>query len=126
MKDNSAHELQGTEVSETREFRQAYSLERSTSSCHSIWSEITCYRGLSKDPHWIDLEPDMFSPMCIVNADIAELFKTSSPRRGLTGNLYYRFDFDIVLSFGLTELKAQVAWMENGREKRSPATIIYE
>lgn len=29
------------------------------------------------------------------------------------GDLYYRLYFDIVLLFGLTELKAQMAWMEN-------------
>ena len=57
-------------------------------------------------------ETDMFSTLCTVNADIAELVKTLRPQRGPRG-LYYRLEFDIILSFGLTELKAQVAWMES-------------
>ena len=57
---------------------------------------------------------------------------------------YYRLDYDIILLFGLTELKAMVAWKEDvgpllllfhaslfirycqGVERRSPARIIYD
>jgi len=43
------------------------------------------------------------------------------------GETYYKAEYDIVLSFGLTELKAQVAWRdENGTEQRSAAKIIYD
>jgi len=57
--------------------------------------------------------------------------------------IFYRFDYDIVLLFGLTEFKAMLAWKENvgrfvllsilftqcrwqGVEQRSPAQIIYD
>jgi len=116
----------GTQVSESEEFRRSYHRELNTPSCRSISSEIKCYRGLSKDPQWTDIEPDMFSTMCTVKADVGELVKTLHPQRGLTGDLYYQLGFDIILIFGLTELKAQLAWMENGKEKRGPATIVYE
>ena len=57
---------------------------------------------------------------------------------------YYRLDYDIILLFDLTELKAMVAWNEDvgpllvlfhislfikccqGVERRSPARIIYD
>ena len=36
------------------------------------------------------------------------------PQRKATGNgSFYRFDYDIILLFGMTELKAQIAWKEN-------------
>jgi len=38
---------------------------------------------------------------------------------------YYQFDFEVVMLFGGTELKAYVAWKENGVERRSPASIVY-
>jgi len=40
--------------------------------------------------------------------------------------IFYRLHFDIVLLFGMTELKAQIAWKENGIEKRSAAKIFYD
>jgi len=73
-----------------------------------------------------DLSVDMFSTMCIVNADISRMTKTLKPKRGLTGKTYYLLEFGIILCFGLTELKAQLVWNENGEEKRGPATVMYE
>ena len=36
------------------------------------------------------------------------------PQRKVTGGgIFYRVDYDLVLLFGMTELKAQVAWREN-------------
>jgi len=57
---------------------------------------------------------DFFSDLCAVNADISELKKSTQPRTSpINGKHYYAFKFDIVILFGFTELKAQIAWMEN-------------
>jgi hypothetical protein len=32
--------------------------------------------------------------------------------------MYYKVNFSVVLNFNATELKAQVAWDENGEERR--------
>jgi hypothetical protein len=32
---------------------------------------------------------------------------------GRNGTRYYDVDFDIIIQFGLTEFKAQIAWIEN-------------
>lgn len=60
----------------------------------------------------------MFSNLCTVHADTSKVSKTLSPRRGFAGLQFYRQQFSIVLMFGLTELQAQISWMENGEEKR--------
>ncbi|PCH36679.1 hypothetical protein WOLCODRAFT_157378 [Wolfiporia cocos MD-104 SS10] len=39
---------------------------------------------------------------------------------------YYEQEYKVVLICGLTELKAQIIWEENGVEKRGPATIVYD
>lgn len=60
----------------------------------------------------------------MVNANTA-----SAPKRkvsGKKGTSHYVIDFDIILTFGAPELKAQVCWKENGREIRGPATIVYD
>lgn len=49
--------------------------------------------------------------LCTIEADLSDI--VSKPMRGDKGKAYYRVDYDIVLLFGLTELKAQVAWDEN-------------
>jgi len=57
---------------------------------------------------------DFFADLCIVSADFSEMKESIGPQTNWkTGERYYECRFDIVLLFGLTELKAQVAWMEN-------------
>ena len=52
--------------------------------------------------------------MCIVSADLSEMKKLTQPQTNQqNGKHYYVLEFDIILLFGLTELKAQIAWKEN-------------
>jgi hypothetical protein len=57
---------------------------------------------------------DLFQALCIVNADLSELKQLIKPRiNWSSGHSYYTLEFEIIILFGLTELKAQVAWKEN-------------
>ena len=60
----------------------------------------------------------MFTNLCTVHADTSQVSKTLSPRRGFAGLQFYRQQFSIVLKFGLTELEAQISWMEDGEERK--------
>jgi hypothetical protein len=53
----------------------------------------------------------MYSTLCIVSADTSQVLKTM--RRGPSGAKYYVQEFSIVVLLGLTELKAQISWVEN-------------
>ncbi|KIJ66157.1 hypothetical protein HYDPIDRAFT_174829 [Hydnomerulius pinastri MD-312] len=109
----------GTAVSEAKEFRKDFITEcAERTSCDTIATEIVCYRGHSTNPRWTDSEPGMFSNLCTVHADTSQVSKTLSPRRGFAGLQFYRQQFSIVLMFGLTELQAQIIWVDNGEEKR--------
>jgi len=112
------------QVSETTEFRHSYTLMEENIAAISIG--LRCYRGTSADPCWRDVETDMFSTLCHVEVNASEmagaLTLCKSPG---TGKYYYRVDFEVILLFGLTELKAQIAWKENGQERRSPGRIVY-
>jgi hypothetical protein len=55
------------------------------------------------------------SHLCSVTADTSRIPKTMTARLSTSGNVYYQQQFSIVLLFGLTELKAQLRWMENVR-----------
>jgi hypothetical protein len=64
-----------------------------------------------------------FSDLCEVTADVAAVKKSTWPQLNLrSGATYYTLKFDVVLLFGLTELKAQIAWIEN--VSRSPDLTI--
>ena len=52
--------------------------------------------------------------MCTIEADVTAVEKTMK-YNDTTGSYYYQTRFSIVLLFGLTELKAQIAYMENVR-----------
>jgi hypothetical protein len=54
----------------------------------------------------------MFNTLCTVTADTSQMAKGLRPRRGPGGNRYFTQEYSIVLLFGLTELKAQISWME--------------
>lgn len=54
----------------------------------------------------------MFDMMCAlrVNLEDMEPIRQTSPHSGLS---YFKVAYDIILLFGLTEMKAQVAWKQN-------------
>ncbi|KAJ7024779.1 hypothetical protein C8F04DRAFT_1301567 [Mycena alexandri] len=114
-----------TRVSATKEFRHSYWLKaHDAATLRAVSLGIRHYQGEDKDPRWMDIESENFPVLCTINADISEMSKTLKPQHGQSG-IYYSLKFDVVLSFGLTELKAQIAWTENGVEKRGPAQLVY-
>lgn len=113
-----------TRVSETQEFKATYFRRvPDKTRLESLNIPILCYRGNNKNPEWLDEDPSMYSTLCHIKADTAELCASLEPQVGVT--TYYEMSFDIVLSLGLTELKAYVCWKEDGVQMRSPAQIIY-
>ena len=54
----------------------------------------------------------LFSTLCYVEADVSHGFIRSGNAVG-TGKPYHVVEVDVVLSLGLTELKASVSWTEN-------------
>ncbi|OCH89888.1 hypothetical protein OBBRIDRAFT_835494 [Obba rivulosa] len=112
----------GTRVSEEQEFSSSF-FRTSLELFREVTVNIRCYRGPAETPRWMDTEPYRFETLCIVRADVSDI--RMSPRSGPNGS-YYRFSYDVVLLFGLTELKAQLRWMDEGKEKRCPATIVFD
>ena len=54
---------------------------------------------------------DNYTKLCTIDADLSRV--PLLPKSKTTGGgSFYRLDYDIVLLFGMTELKAQVAWKE--------------
>lgn len=55
----------------------------------------------------------MYSKLCVVEADFSRLSNSITPRsRASDGQRYYVLKYEMVLSFGLTELTAQICWEE--------------
>ncbi|KAG2353445.1 hypothetical protein BDR07DRAFT_1367118 [Suillus spraguei] len=119
--------LKGTQVSELREFRKSFITTRtSLAACKSVSTDIVCYKGALQDPQWLDVDRPSFSTLCTIHADLDELSRTLRPKKSATGqSYYYQIDFDIIILFGHTELKAQISWEDKGVERRSPASIVY-
>ncbi|KAF8632108.1 hypothetical protein AX15_002039 [Amanita polypyramis BW_CC] len=123
--------LKDTEVPEEREFRRSFFTEYTQKAFRALSTKevtIKCYRDRKNGaPAWIDTTPERFVDLCVVIADMSGVKKSIRPRANpKSGAVYYHLYFDVVLLFGLTELKAQIAWKENGHEKRGPATIVYD
>jgi hypothetical protein len=54
----------------------------------------------------------MFSTLCYVTADISHI-RTPPRIAPNSAKVYYSVAYDVIFSFGLTELKAFLAWKEN-------------
>ncbi|THV07788.1 hypothetical protein K435DRAFT_169479 [Dendrothele bispora CBS 962.96] len=112
-------------VLESQEFRRPFFLERKTvEELKTVTADVLVYEGRDPNPQWLDADPDNFLHLCRITADTTAACKGLRPRR-MNGRKYYRLDYQVVLCLGLTELKAQVCWIERGVEKRSPARIVY-
>ncbi|KAH6910163.1 hypothetical protein BKA70DRAFT_1466549 [Coprinopsis sp. MPI-PUGE-AT-0042] len=116
------------QVSEVKEYRQSFLLyHRGLRDLESetFKVDIKSYLGNSNDPQWMDAEPDNFTTVCTIHTNIQDLPQV--PTIGKNFRFYYTVGFDVILLFGLTELKAQIAWKDwSGVEHRGPATVIYE
>ncbi|KDR69812.1 hypothetical protein GALMADRAFT_910351 [Galerina marginata CBS 339.88] len=117
------------QVAETKEFRRSFGRTRpQASALRKVTTSIMCYRGDIEKPVWVDVEPEKFTSMGNIEADLGELTKTLKPHvtinDGGEEETYYSIDFDIALLFGMTEFKALVIWQENGEEKRNSAVKV--
>jgi hypothetical protein len=124
--------LQGTQVSELREFRKPFQFtQKSRHSTNTV--NIMCYKGDLQDPKWLDIEGctasrcwtrltltssnlASFSTLCTIHPDLSELSRTLSPQKSaIDQSDYYRIDFEVIILFGQTELKAQISWKHKVR-----------
>jgi hypothetical protein len=100
-------------VLETREFRRTYWEDHATPEDlgDELKNVILRYEGFSANPKWTDPD-DEFIPLCTVvvpTSKLAHLLQLRADR----GIHFYRLRYEIILSFGLTELTAQLAWIED-------------
>ncbi|KAK7472127.1 hypothetical protein VKT23_000249 [Stygiomarasmius scandens] len=116
-----------TDVAETIEFRGKEYVRRFKDETyyktHSLVYKILCYRGKIQKPKWTDVDAENFFTLCSVEADASQIPVKPQLHQG---QVHYSIGYSIILLFGLTELKAQIAWSENGIEKRGPAQIVYD
>ena len=62
--------------------------------------------------------------MCSVIADTSKIARSLRTQQALGRSDYYRLDFDVILLFGLTELKAQISWDDGVRLVLFPASCV--
>ncbi len=125
--------FQNTSVSETQEFQKSYFRRmQDPSSLNTIKDPIMCFCGSRNDPRWLDEERrecscpqasflmallvyvELYSTLCFIKADLSHIPKLRKYSNHIRG-YYYEVKYNIVLSFGLTEFKAFIAWRENVR-----------
>jgi len=115
-----------TQVSEMKEFRQSYHHDSSSADFRDFSIPIWCYRGNVATPKWRDVDTNNYTKLCTIEADLSRAHILTLPKKGKEEGSFYSVNFDIILSFGMTELQAQLAWKEKGKEKRSAAKIVYD
>jgi len=131
--------LQGTKVIEDHEIRHSFNVTAQGSPPRRGQAIISKYTGALFAPEWEDIElgrvisfpwdlvksaqspKGKFKKLCHVKADISSVPYTSNYMT--KGGMGYKRDYEVVLLVGLTELKAQVSWI-NERTVRAH-TILH-
>ncbi|KAF9068279.1 hypothetical protein BDP27DRAFT_1224514 [Rhodocollybia butyracea] len=117
------------QISEEQEFRSPYFYNTIT-PLNTISVDILRYEGANNNPQWVDVDAGMFclalriacikrsqsstemyTTACTVTANVLRAFYTIHRKPG-TASVYYKTEYDVILLFGLTELKAQIAWKD--------------
>ena len=60
-----------------------------------------------------EIHSDMFTKVCSIEMDLSHLPLVAQPMLNGGPGMFYEIEYETVLLFGLTELKAQIAWKEN-------------
>ncbi|KAF9465189.1 hypothetical protein BDZ94DRAFT_1307339 [Collybia nuda] len=84
----------------------------------TIRSDIICYRGESENPKWNDEEIDMFTVHGTIIVETSKIKHLIQRMEGIHGQVFYRMKYDIIISFGLTEMSAQFSWSESRQKKK--------
>ena len=58
-----------------------------------------------------DLPKDKYSVLCNIEPD-ARINEQATSHINPEGESYWKLEYDVVLLFGMTELKAQIAWID--------------
>ena len=120
------------------EFRRPYWFtSTSRDNLTYIKNEIVAYRGSVANPRWMDIDKGLlddvfphsglkmaslasYFKLCVVEADTSRLSQLLRPQTVTIGKkknkrktTFFELKYDIILSLGLTEHKAQIAWIEN-------------
>ncbi|KAI9566246.1 hypothetical protein HD554DRAFT_2025961 [Boletus coccyginus] len=111
----------GDQVDEEKETRSTFCyLNSNQVDFGNEQMSILCYRGKSSNPQWVDEDPcklfptsPSFATLGTIRANLRQAANGSVAMIGLSGEVYYRVDIDIVAFFGSTELTAQMVWKEN-------------
>ncbi|TFY76405.1 hypothetical protein EWM64_g7606, partial [Hericium alpestre] len=113
-------------VKESTVFSRKYCTEVTSLSTLSVFEvEVWCYRGSGEIPKWIMRRQDDFSTLCVVQADLSPLSGSAQPKPGRGGKMYWTIVFSVEIHFGLTEFKARIKWVDNGKTRYGPASIVY-
>ena len=131
--------LQGTKVLEDREVRHWFRVSTKGAPPQDASTEIIKYTGALASPEWEDIEPgrvfnfpwylvknaqsqkDKFETLCNVEANISSAPYTQ--KLAETGEMGYERSYDVILLVGLTELKAQVSWIDS--ETVRPRLVLH-
>ena len=113
------------------EFRDSFAkMISNVSDLDMVWVRYTCYRGKLSKPSWLDNDACTFpfilyfkrddiltwknavsfSTIFTIHADMSTATKDLVQKKNPSGEIYYKLNYDAIVYFGLTEIKAELAW----------------
>ena len=118
---------QGDKVLKDQEVRAGFCYVSYDAPRQQAFEAVLRYTGTLRPPEWMDVEQgsvlfqqlydgrssqaDQFKTLCHVQADLSTA--PCQERDGIPGRKCYTRGFDVILLVGLTELKAQIAWIDS-------------
>ena len=136
--------VKGAKVHEEMEFRESFSLtEKDLSAFGEQTVNLVCYRGNISKPEWVDRDAckslmffatryrliwtitAAYATLCTITVDLSRAAKDLSPKKKFFGKNIYQLDYDVIIFFGLTELKAELGWKTKVSSQPYILLVVY-
>ncbi|KAL1693048.1 hypothetical protein GGG16DRAFT_123573 [Schizophyllum commune] len=112
---------ENTQVAEEKEFRHSFTWATQDYPKRVDGVSLEVYKGTRTCPDWVDEDEDNFWLLCDIEGESCSNLRARR-ERGSNGRIYWKQHFDVILLFGMTELQAQIAWIDDdvrmGNERR--------
>ncbi|KAF8655628.1 hypothetical protein AX16_002982 [Volvariella volvacea WC 439] len=108
-----------TKITEDQQYRRPYNITKST--YEELVNEkfpvvMFGYFGELAEPYWIDENIQDYRVVGLIPINVTDVKHLIRRQANPSGGFFYEISFDLILFFGLTELKAQIYWTESDGE----------
>ena len=89
-----------------------------------IKTDVSSFHSLARVLVLTRIVTASFTTLCTIRANLNEAANDLVLKRNASGQIYYQLDYDVIVLFGLTELKAYFGWKSKVSHDAIPLSVF--